>query len=51
MFEAGDLLRDEDITLLNEPITDDMIKEAHFHIGEDKSPGPDGFSSAFFKEN
>lgn len=30
-------------------ITKEEIKEAMFDIGDDKSPGPDGFTSAFFK--
>ncbi|GJV66022.1 putative reverse transcriptase domain, reverse transcriptase zinc-binding domain protein [Tanacetum coccineum] len=29
---------------------DKEIKDALFSIGDDKSPGPDGFSAAFFKE-
>ncbi|GKC93006.1 putative RNA-directed DNA polymerase, eukaryota, reverse transcriptase zinc-binding domain protein [Tanacetum coccineum] len=32
------------------PITNDEIKKAMFSIGEDRAPGPDGFSSAFFKK-
>ncbi|XP_074299304.1 uncharacterized protein LOC141630370 [Silene latifolia] len=40
---------DEDITDLVKPIDMNEIKEAVFSIGSDKSPGPDGFSSAFFK--
>ena len=31
------------------PITDVEIKDALFHIGNNKAPGPDGFSSKFFK--
>lgn len=31
------------------PITKDEIKATMFDIGEDKSPGSDGFTSAFFK--
>ncbi|KAJ9536731.1 hypothetical protein OSB04_un000116 [Centaurea solstitialis] len=31
------------------PITDEDIKDAMFSIGSDKAPGPDGFSSKFFK--
>ncbi|XP_074271262.1 uncharacterized protein LOC141595191 [Silene latifolia] len=33
------------------PITKEEIKAALFTIGSDKSPGPDGFSSAFFKHS
>ncbi|KAJ9536550.1 hypothetical protein OSB04_un000302 [Centaurea solstitialis] len=31
------------------PITDDEIHDAMFHIGNDKAPGSDGFTSRFFK--
>ncbi|GJZ53290.1 methylenetetrahydrofolate reductase 1 [Tanacetum coccineum] len=30
-------------------VTDDEIKRAMFDIGDDKAPGPDGYTSAFFK--
>ncbi|CAH9134267.1 unnamed protein product [Cuscuta epithymum] len=33
------------------PVTDMEIKQALFDIGSDKAPGPDGYSSAFFKSN
>ncbi|CAH9148298.1 unnamed protein product [Cuscuta epithymum] len=33
------------------PITNEEIKDALFDIGDDKAPGPDGYSSAFFKKN
>ncbi|GJR37695.1 putative RNA-directed DNA polymerase, eukaryota, reverse transcriptase zinc-binding domain protein [Tanacetum coccineum] len=35
---------------MTRPITDVEIKTAMFDIGEDKSPGPDGYTSAFFKK-
>nr|GEZ42753.1 methylenetetrahydrofolate reductase 1 [Tanacetum cinerariifolium] len=31
-------------------ITNEEIKSAMFDIGDDKSPGPDGFTSTFFKK-
>ncbi|GKD98938.1 methylenetetrahydrofolate reductase 1 [Tanacetum coccineum] len=31
-------------------ITNDEIKAAMFDIGDDKAPGPDGYTSAFFKK-
>ncbi|GKD22081.1 reverse transcriptase domain, reverse transcriptase zinc-binding domain protein, partial [Tanacetum coccineum] len=45
-------------TCLNEQVALDMVrevskqevKEAMFSIGDDKSPGPDGYLAAFFKE-
>ncbi|GJR55416.1 hypothetical protein Tco_1405937 [Tanacetum coccineum] len=32
------------------PVTNDEIKTAMFDIGHDKAPGPDGYTSAFFKK-
>ncbi|GKF88614.1 hypothetical protein Tco_0259491, partial [Tanacetum coccineum] len=31
-------------------ISNQEVKDAIFSIGDDKLPGPDGFTSAFFKE-
>ncbi|XP_071719040.1 uncharacterized protein [Rutidosis leptorrhynchoides] len=31
------------------PVTNEEIKNAIFNIGNDKAPGPDGYSSTFFK--
>ncbi|GJR69255.1 hypothetical protein Tco_0015320 [Tanacetum coccineum] len=33
------------------PISSQEIKEAMFSMGNDKSPGPDGFTAAFFKSS
>ncbi|XP_074315526.1 uncharacterized protein LOC141651724 [Silene latifolia] len=35
---------------LNKPVTNDEIKEALFQTPNHKAPGPDGYSSAFFKD-
>nr|GEW70196.1 hypothetical protein [Tanacetum cinerariifolium] len=35
---------------MTRPVTNEEVKKAMFDIGDDKSPGPDGFSSVFFKE-
>ncbi|GJR80293.1 putative RNA-directed DNA polymerase [Tanacetum coccineum] len=32
------------------PVSDEEIKVAMFSIGDDRAPGPDGYSSAFFKK-
>lgn len=51
VFNSGQILSEADCAHLSEPISDDMIRDALFHIGDDKSPGPDGYTSSFFKEN
>lgn len=33
------------------PISDSEIKDAIFSMGDDKAPGLDGYSAAFFKAN
>nr|GEU62956.1 hypothetical protein [Tanacetum cinerariifolium] len=37
-------------TSMIRPISNDEIKRAMFDIGDDKAPGPDGFTSVFFKK-
>ncbi|GFZ07066.1 hypothetical protein Acr_19g0000030 [Actinidia rufa] len=36
-------------TSIQQPVLDKEIKSALFSIGDDKAPGPDGYSSCFFK--
>ena len=36
--------------ILTQQVTEEEIKKALFSIREDKSPGPDGYSSFFFKK-
>ncbi|KAL0283745.1 UNVERIFIED_CONTAM: hypothetical protein Sradi_7219000 [Sesamum radiatum] len=43
------LLSVEDGARLIAPITNEEIKEAFFDISEDSAPGPDGYTSLFFK--
>ncbi|KAK4384175.1 putative ribonuclease H protein [Sesamum angolense] len=42
------LTRDESQALVR-PVTREDIKDAFFDIAEDKAPGPDGYSSGFYK--
>ncbi|XP_022849889.1 uncharacterized protein LOC111371978 [Olea europaea var. sylvestris] len=37
-------------TSLTRDVSEQEIKDALFSIGDDKSPGPDGYTSCFFKE-
>ncbi|XP_074314256.1 uncharacterized protein LOC141649465 [Silene latifolia] len=37
--------------ILNKPVTNEEIKEAFFKVPIDKSPGPDGYTSGFFKDS
>ncbi|KAL0416441.1 UNVERIFIED_CONTAM: hypothetical protein Slati_3476000, partial [Sesamum latifolium] len=39
----------EEASIMVAPITDSEIKNALFDISKEKSPGPDGYTSAFFK--
>ncbi|CAH9093039.1 unnamed protein product [Cuscuta europaea] len=48
---SGNILDQTLVSDLISPVTDLDIKQALFDIGNDKAPGPDGYSSAFFKEN
>ncbi|KAK4381223.1 Transposon TX1 uncharacterized protein [Sesamum angolense] len=46
---ARHILTDDEARDITRPVTIDEVKTALFHIEEDKAPGPDGFSSGFFK--
>ncbi|XP_074293053.1 uncharacterized protein LOC141619954 [Silene latifolia] len=48
-IQASSCVPEDDIAGLIKPIGDDEIRVVVFSIGSDKSLGPDGFSSAFFK--
>ncbi|KAL0308178.1 UNVERIFIED_CONTAM: putative ribonuclease H protein [Sesamum angustifolium] len=39
----------DEANLLDAPVTQSDIKDAFFAIDEDSAPGPDGYTSAFFK--
>lgn len=49
VLQNGPCLSDEQHLHMCRPISDLEIKEAIFSIPDGKSPGPDGFSSGFFK--
>jgi len=51
IIHSGGCLSDEQAAALTSLVTSEEIKEALFSIGDDKSPGPDGYSSAFFKKS
>ncbi|KAL0302793.1 UNVERIFIED_CONTAM: LINE-1 reverse transcriptase [Sesamum angustifolium] len=42
-------LTTQEANLLDAPVTESDIKEAFFDIDDDSAPGPDGYTSAFFK--
>ncbi|KAK4384408.1 hypothetical protein Sango_3063800 [Sesamum angolense] len=46
---ARHILKEEEACALIRPVTVDDVKTAMFDIEEDKAPGPDGFSSGFYK--
>ncbi|KAL0288055.1 UNVERIFIED_CONTAM: hypothetical protein Sradi_7110000 [Sesamum radiatum] len=43
------ILNTEEAAALVSPITHEEIKEAFYDISEDSAPGPDGYTSGFFK--
>lgn len=45
----GRILTDNEASSLCRPFTEVDVKEAVFGISNDKAPGPDGFSSYFYK--
>lgn len=49
VLRAGHVLRNEQHELLCKPVTNEEIKEDFWSISPLKAPGPDGFSSGFFK--
>ncbi|KAJ6856768.1 hypothetical protein NC651_038440 [Populus alba x Populus x berolinensis] len=50
VVQHGPILDDASHASLLAPVTDLEIKNALFAIDDDKAPGPDGFSSCFFKK-
>ncbi|GJX34584.1 RNA-directed DNA polymerase, eukaryota, reverse transcriptase zinc-binding domain protein [Tanacetum coccineum] len=54
-FEGNGLfqnvLNTQEANMMISEVSDKEIKEAMFGIGDDKAPGPDGFTSKFFKKS
>ncbi|VFQ61042.1 unnamed protein product [Cuscuta campestris] len=48
MNEGGKLSIEQQLSLISE-VKDEQVREAFFGIPNSKSPGPDGFSSGFYK--
>ncbi|GFY85620.1 hypothetical protein Acr_04g0003580 [Actinidia rufa] len=51
LLAKGLLVQEEQSLLLICPIVDEEIKTTLFGIGDDKAPGPDGFTACFFKKS
>lgn len=51
IINKGSSISEEDYRFLYAPIEDESIREALFHIEDDKAPGLDGYTAAFFKAN
>ena len=51
IIRSGQCISREQARALISPVSSCEIKDALFCIGDDKSPGPDGYSSAFFKKS
>ncbi|XP_074299534.1 uncharacterized protein LOC141630656 [Silene latifolia] len=51
VIKSGQCLTDEQREMLSAPVTDEEIKAAMFSIPGTKAPGPDGYSSQFFKDS
>ena len=51
VVHQGYVLSNEESNNLIMPVTNEEIKGALFLIKDDKAPGPDGYSSAFYKKN
>ncbi|KAL0444875.1 UNVERIFIED_CONTAM: hypothetical protein Slati_2210200 [Sesamum latifolium] len=46
---ARHIITEDEARILTIPVTRAKIKQAFFDIEEDKAPGPDGYSSGFYK--
>ncbi|XP_074271216.1 uncharacterized protein LOC141595142 [Silene latifolia] len=48
---TGNLITEQHASILMKPVTHEEIKQCLFSIPSNKAPGPDGFSSQFFKDS
>ena len=51
VVHSGPCLDTNQSNFLLAPVTNEATKEALFSVGNNKAPGPDGFSSLFFKQS
>ncbi|XP_020262214.1 uncharacterized protein LOC109838161 [Asparagus officinalis] len=51
IIQNGPCLDENHIRLLSAPISNEEIRKAVFSIPDNKSPGPDGYGSSFFKSS
>lgn len=49
IVQNGPIISEDDSSYLSVAIDDLTIKDALFSIGDEKAPGPDGYTAAFFK--
>ncbi|XP_074299212.1 uncharacterized protein LOC141630265 [Silene latifolia] len=48
---TGSLITDQRVQILLRPVTDNEIMQSIFSISADKSPGPDGYTSQFYRDS
>ena len=51
ILSVGNLVSEDQASDLIRPVLDEEIEAAIFDIRDDKAPGPDGYSSCFFKKS
>ncbi|XP_074290754.1 uncharacterized protein LOC141617456 [Silene latifolia] len=51
IVKQGNICTTAHRSILLSPVTKDEVKEVLFHIPDDKAPGPDRYSSKFFKDS